>query len=550
MCRHARLLTVCLACLLFSAHTYGLEEEKSQIDGSCDMNQLFEAHSSNGSLSKQGLDKILKTISVICRQTKANETLTPHQHLPKPNESINYKAWLYGCLSVLFISGCGFVAVAVIKILPKWLEQPAIQFLVSLAVGTLMGDAVLHLIPHAYIPAHHVDHPSDLPEEHDHDEQDHDHDTTIIWKGLVVLVVVALFFLIERTLNIYGEWRQRLQAEQQADKVANLLSGSSKMVGEKLCQHRQHSHKGHQHYQQDCELAELQKPLNEPAPDTDVLVVNCDKDPSVKAGATAAENGGGGGGCSEWQGLLVGQPLIYCTSHEICDGSDATVDATKRMPIDSDHLVSVNIKPKAASGEAASSAATEDRVFISEHHTSHHGHSHSHGHIHARPEGGFASLAWLVLAGDGLHNLSDGLAIGGAFGSSITGGFTTALAVLFHELPHELGDFAVLLKAGMTIKQALICNLISSILCLVGVMVGLAIGSSYDIAPWIFACTAGMFLYIALVDMMPELNGRMNNHSALLQLLLQVAGMATGVSIMLTIALYEHEFERMLKSSY
>ena len=55
--------------------------------------------------------------------------------------------------------------------------------------------------------------------------------------------------------------------------------------------------------------------------------------------------------------------------------------------------------------------------------------------------GGFASLAWLVLAGDGLHNLSDGLAIGGAFGSSITGGFTTALAVLFHELPHELGTF-------------------------------------------------------------------------------------------------------------
>ena len=49
---------------------------------------------------------------------------------------------------------------------------------------------------------------------------------------------------------------------------------------------------------------------------------------------------------------------------------------------------------------------------------------------------------------------------------------------------------------------------------------------------------------------MPELNGRMNNHSALLQLLLQVAGMATGVSIMLTIALYEQEFERMLKSSY
>ena len=104
MCRHARLLTVCLACLLFSAHTYGLEEEKSQIDGSCDMNQLFEAHSSNGSLSKQGLDKILKTISVICRQTKANETLTPHQHLPKPNESINYKGKQFNLIEFLAIT--------------------------------------------------------------------------------------------------------------------------------------------------------------------------------------------------------------------------------------------------------------------------------------------------------------------------------------------------------------------------------------------------------------------------------------------------------------
>lgn len=63
------------------------------------------------------------------------------------------------------------------------------------------------------------------------------------------------------------------------------------------------------------------------------------------------------------------------------------------------------------------------------------------------------------------------------------------------------GDFAVLLKAGMTIKQAMICNLISSFLCLLGVLVGLAIGSAHNTAPWIFAATGGMFLYIALVDM-------------------------------------------------
>ena len=59
----------------------------------------------------------------------------------------------------------------------------------------------------------------------------------------------------------------------------------------------------------------------------------------------------------------------------------------------------------------------------------------------------------------------------------------------------------MLLKAGMTIKQAMICNLVSSLLCLMGVVIGLAIGSAHESASWIFASTAGMFIYIALVDM-------------------------------------------------
>lgn len=599
MCHHSSLITVCFACLLISAHTSGLEDENGKKHSVCDTHQLFEQHSENGVLSLQSYDKIMEIMNgENCHITTDQKGKTQHpypedhpdhDHHKHPDhdheehdhddhsgvdsenhhdhnhstdqteESAGFNSWLYASLSVLFISGCGFIAVAIIKILPKWLEQPAIQFLVALAVGTLMGDAVLHLIPHAYVPYHHnhESHPknsSDSTDDHDsHLMSDHGHDTTVVWKGVVVLVCSFSFFLIERLLNILGEWRQRIQSEKQADKVAQLLSGTSKMVGDKLCQHRQHSHTGHQH-----EVVELEKadhhfsasskdhqinPAITSPPDTEA---RCEITKDSKECSTVPENGG----CSEWTGLLVGEPLIYCATHEICDGSDATVES-KRIPIaDSEHIVSVNIKPKVNSaGESISSAAVapDERVFISEHHTSHHGHSHSHGHIHARPEG-FASLAWLVLAGDGLHNLSDGLAIGGAFAASITGGFTTALAVLFHELPHELGDFAVLLKAGMTIKQALICNLISSVLCLFGVLIGLTIGTSYDIAPWIFACTAGMFLYIALVDMMPELNGTMKNHSALLQLSLQLAGLVTGVSIMLLIALYEHEFGRLLQS--
>lgn len=242
------------------------------------------------------------------------------------------------------------------------------------------------------------------------------------------------------------------------------------MVGEKLCRHHQQSHHGHRshHHHDSTVSAEVDQhllettnnPRAEPgAAATAELQVSCvsrDKEVTFLNNAEEACAGersatqhdecahptrGDYSGCSEWQGLVVGKPLIYCASHEICDGTDA--GETQRIPETgvayADHLVSV--KPReVASGDSTNEEPAESlTVFISEHHTSHHGHSHSHGHIHARPHG-VASLAWLVLAGDGMHNLSDGLAIGAAFAASITGGFTTAIAVLCHELPHELGN--------------------------------------------------------------------------------------------------------------
>lgn len=103
--------------------------------------------------------------------------------------------------------------------------------------------------------------------------------------------------------------------------------------------------------------------------------------------------------------------------------------------------------------------------------------------------------------GDGLHNFTDGMAIGAAFSNNILGGFSTAIAVFCHELPHELGDFAVLLKAGMSAKQAVYYNLLSSVLSFFGMVLGVFIGHTPEASAWIFATAAGLFLYIALVDM-------------------------------------------------
>ena len=115
-----------------------------------------------------------------------------------------------------------------------------------------------------------------------------------------------------------------------------------------------------------------------------------------------------------------------------------------------------------------------------------HSHAHGHGHGHSHHHGAIASVGWMIIVGDGLHNFADGLAIGAAFVSSYTTGLGTVFAVFFHELPHEMGDFAVLLSSGMSVKQACFWNLVSSFTCFLGFFGGVYLGSSSeDIQKWI-----------------------------------------------------------------
>lgn len=157
------------------------------------------------------------------------------------------------------------------------------------------------------------------------------------------------------------------------------------------------------------------------------------------------------------------------------------------------------------------------------------------------------STALMVIVGDGLHNLTDGLAIGAAFSGDPVTGFATALAVFCHELPHELGDFAVLLRSGMSIKRALYYNILSSVLSFMGMAGGIWLAEDHDSASqWIYAATAGTFLYIALADLVPEINE--NNHGKSLNLILAVLGILTGGIIMLMIALHEDSIQYLFRS--
>ena len=111
------------------------------------------------------------------------------------------------------------------------------------------------------------------------------------------------------------------------------------------------------------------------------------------------------------------------------------------------------------------------------------------------------------LVGDGVHNFIDGLVIGVSYIISIPVGFATTLAVVFHEIPQEIGDFGVLVHGGFSKNKALMVNFITGLTAVVGTIIALLIGSNAEnIMLFLIPFAAGGFIYIAGSDLIPELH--------------------------------------------
>jgi zinc and cadmium transporter len=154
----------------------------------------------------------------------------------------------------------------------------------------------------------------------------------------------------------------------------------------------------------------------------------------------------------------------------------------------------------------------------------HAGHAHGHGHHH---DHGVRSGGWAVLAGDSVHAFGDGILIASAFVADLRLGVVTALAVLAHEVPHHMGDLVVLRQTSGTQRAALVKVSLAGTVTALGGLVGyFLVAQLEDYLPYFLVAASSSFVYVALADLIPQLQKRLGLRETVAQVLWLGAGIA------------------------
>jgi zinc and cadmium transporter len=152
------------------------------------------------------------------------------------------------------------------------------------------------------------------------------------------------------------------------------------------------------------------------------------------------------------------------------------------------------------------------------------GHSHQGGHDHGRA----AASGVLVIIGDSVHNALDGILIAAAFLTSFPLGLVTTFAVAAHEIPHRVGDFAILVHSGMSRGRALVMNMATGLTSIIGgVAAYFGLQRAIGALPYALALAAAGFLYIAVAGLIPGLHRRADPRTSLAQVILMGLGVGT-----------------------
>ena len=167
-------------------------------------------------------------------------------------------------------------------------------------------------------------------------------------------------------------------------------------------------------------------------------------------------------------------------------------------------------------------------------------HHDGHGHHHGR---GAKSAGMLIILGDSIHNFVDGILIAAAFLTDVQLGIVSSLAVAAHEIPQEVGDFAILLESGYSKGKALFYNVLASLATVFGgVLAYYCLEGLHDSLPYFLALAASSFIYIAVADLIPSLHKKTDMKASLEQ----IALIGAGVLLIAYLHNVAHRFEAAL----
>lgn len=324
--------------------------------------------------------------------------------------------WIQAIGSTLLISVAPFFILFLVPLDNTKEKEPLLKILLSFASGSLLGDAFLHLIPHALIA--HSEHSSPHTHTHSHshshgEDNSHGHDMVV---GFWVLFGIIAFLMVE--------------------KFVRLVKG------------------GHGHSHSSCTSALPSKSDDHDRKET-------------KSGNSKSSSS---------------------KKHDVRES-----DIHKRK------------KQKEHTDESA--ANQEDEIKVS---------------------------GYLNLAADFTHNFTDGLAIGASYLAGKNIGIITTVTILLHEVPHEIGDFAILIQSGCNKRKAIFLQLSTALGALTGTVISLLMKGEVA-TTWILPFTAGGFIYIATVSVIPELL----EDTKLWQSVKEIIALLFGVYMMVLIAEYE-----------
>ncbi|KAK7585863.1 hypothetical protein V9T40_000042 [Parthenolecanium corni] len=332
----------------------------------------------------------------------------------KPRKQMSVSSlWIEALSSTLIISIAPFLILFFVPLNSKREHESLLKVLLSFACGGLLGDAFLHLIPHALEPhSHQHGHEHSHHEGHNHSHHEghqHSHGNIGTW----VLCGILTFLIIEKSVR--------------------LMKGDH----------------GHSHSHSD-------RPL---------LVAN---DAAASANDDKAKK----------------------------EDEDGTEDAKSKGNVDNDNSDSMS--------------ESEDEIQIA---------------------------GYLNLAADFTHNFTDGLAIGASYLAGETVGLVTTITILFHEVPHEIGDFAILVQSGCSKKKAMLLQMLTAFGAILGTVLSLISGGGVDVGAtsWVLPFTAGGFIYIAAVSIIPELL----TNSTFVQSVKEIFALLAGVFMMVLVAQFE-----------